>query len=381
MNAADLDRLYMTRALRLAAKGRGRTSPNPMVGAVIASKGRIVGEGYHHRAGEPHAEVLALRKAGARARGGTLYVSLEPCCHTRKRTPPCAPLLIASGLRRVVVAMLDPNSQVKGRGVSRLRRAGIDVTVGCCREAAERLNEAYIHWVTTGRPFLTLKAAMTLDGKIATAHGESRWITGEEARLQVHRLRSQVDAVMVGIGTVLSDDPQLTARLPGGTVRQPARILLDSRLRIPLHAKVLAASGNSEVLIATTTHAPKSRIKELERLGVTVLILPAEQGRVSLTACLVELGKRGVTSILLEGGSEMNASAFSAGVVNRLQLYVAPSMLGGHDAKGLIGGTSPKSLTEAIPLKDVVVKRIGHDFLIEAMTVPRAIHAYIFTYV
>lgn len=372
MNAADLDRLYMKRALRLAAKGRGRTSPNPMVGAVIVSKGRIVGQGYHHRAGEPHAEILALGKAGMHARGGTLYVTLEPCCHTRKRTPPCVPALIDSGLRRVVVAMLDPNPQVKGRGVSRLRRAGIEVTVGRCRKESEQLNEAYIHWITTGRPFLILKAAMTFDGKIATAGGESRWITGDEARLQVHRLRSQVDAVMVGIGTVLSDDPLLTARLSGGTVRQPMRVVLDSRLRMPLNAKVLSARGGGEVLIATTIHAPKSRIEQLERLGATVLILPDERGRVSLKACLRELGKRGVTSVLLEGGSEVNASAFSAGVVHRLRLYVAPSVLGGRDAKGLIGGDSPKSLTDALSLKDVAVKRIGQDFLIEATTVPRS---------
>jgi len=370
VNAADLDRLYMTHALRLAAKGRGRTSPNPMVGAVVVSRNSIVGRGYHHRAGDPHAEILALAAAGKQASGGTLYLTLEPCCHTRKRTPPCVPALIESGLRRVVVAMLDPNPQVKGRGMSRLRRAGIDVAVGCCRQESEQLNEAYIHWITTGRPFLILKAAMTVDGKIATAGGESRWITGEEARRQVHRLRRQVDAVMVGIGTVLHDDPQLTARLPGRTVRQPLRVILDSRLRIPFTAQVLSTKSGGEILIATTVHASKSRIEKLQRLGATVLVLPTEQGRVSLRACLIELGKRGITSVLLEGGSEMNASAFSAGLVNRLRLYIASTVLGGQNAKGIVGGASPASLTDAWRLKDVHITRVGENILLEA-TVPQ----------
>jgi diaminohydroxyphosphoribosylaminopyrimidine deaminase/5-amino-6-(5-phosphoribosylamino)uracil reductase len=372
VNAADLDRFYMKRALRLAAKGRGRTSPNPMVGAVIVSRSRIVGQGYHHRAGDPHAEVLALKAAGKRARGGTLYVTLEPCCHTRKRTPPCVPALVESGLRRVVVAMPDPNPQVKGRGVSRLRRAGIDVTVGCCREESEQLNEAYIHWIKTGRPFLILKAAMTLDGKIATASGESRWITGKEARLQVHRLRSQVDAVMVGIGTVLHDDPQLTARPLGNRARQPVRVILDSRLRIPLNAKVLSTKVGGEVMIVTTRHADKPRIEDLQRLGATIVIVPAEHGRVSLNACLTELGRQGITSVLLEGGSEMNASALSAGLVHRLLLYVAPALLGGQDAKGVFGGTSPTSLTDAILVTDIQVKRIGRDIFIGAMVTSRS---------
>jgi len=345
-----------------------------MVGAVIVSKGRIIGQGYHHRAGEPHAEILALDAAGKQARGGTLYVTLEPCCHVRKRTPPCVPALIQSGLRRVIVAMRDPNRQVKGRGVARLHRAGIEVIVGCLREEAEELNEAYIHWIKTGRPFVILKAAMTLDGKIATAGGESRWITGEEARRQVHRMRSQVDAVMVGIGTVLHDDPQLTARLPGRAVRQPVRVIVDSRLRIPFTAQVLSRKGGGEILIATTAHASKPRIEKLQRLGVTVLILPTEQGRVSLRACVIELGKRGMTSVLLEGGSEMNASAFSAGLVNRLRLYMAPAVLGGQDAKGIVGGASPASLTDAWRLKDVRVTRVGEDLLLEALVLPKLPH-------
>ena len=346
-----------------------------MVGAVIVSKGRIVGEGYHHRVGEPHAEMLALDAAGKQARSATLYVTLEPCCHLRKRTPPCVPVLVESGLRRVVVAMLDPNPQVKGRGVARLRRAGIEVTVGRLREEAEELNEAYIHWIKTGRPFVILKAAMTIDGKIATAGGQSRWITGEKARRQVHRLRSQVDAVMVGIGTVIHDDPQLTARLPGSAVRQPVRVIVDSRLRIPFTAHVFS-KGDGEILIATTAHAAKRRIEKLQRLGATVLILPAEQGRVSLRACFIELGKRGMTSVLLEGGSEMNASALSAGLVNRLRLYMAAAVLGGRDAKGMVGGVSPASLTDACRLKGLHVTRVGEDLLLEATVTQKASHSF-----
>jgi len=362
----DLDRIYMRRALRLAEKGRGRTSPNPMVGAVIVARREIVGQDYHHRAGEPHAEILALDAAGARARGATLYVTLEPCCHIRKRTPPCVPTLIHSGLKRIVVAMPDPNPLVKRRGVARLRQAGIEVSVGCLGEEAERLNEIYVHWVRTGRPFVIMKAAMTLDGKIATANGQSKWISGEEARRQVHRLRSQVDAVMVGIGTVLQDDPELTARLVDRHARQPLRVILDSRLRIPLRARVLSQARQAGVLIATTRHAPPSRIAALKQRGAEVLILPAEHGNVSLKACLTTLGRQGITSLLLEGGSEVNASALRSGLLDRLQLYVAPALLGGQDAKGLIGGASPASISASWPLNDLQVQRVGKDLLIVA---------------
>ena len=366
MKEDDLDRIYMRRALRLAEKGRGRTSPNPMVGAVIVARREIVGQDYHHRAGEPHAEILALDAAGARARGATLYVTLEPCCHIRKRTPPCVPTLIHSGLKRIVVAMPDPNPLVKRRGVARLRQAGIEVSVGCLGEEAERLNEIYVHWVRTGRPFVIMKAAMTLDGKIATANGQSKWISGEEARRQVHRLRSQVDAVIIGIGTVLQDDPELTARLVDRHARQPLRVILDSRLRIPLRARVLSQARQAGVLIATTRHAPPSRIAALKQRGAEVLILPAEHGNVSLKACLTTLGRQGITSLLLEGGSEVNATALRSGLLNRLQLYVAPALLGGQDAKGLIGGASPASISASWPLNDLQVQRVGKDLLIVA---------------
>ncbi len=363
MSHSRLDAAYMALALRLAARGRGRTHPNPMVGAVVVSKGRIVGQGYHRRAGGPHAELYALRAAGRRARGGTLYVTLEPCSHTDKRTPPCAPAIVASKVRRVVVAMRDPNPRVSGRGITALRRSGLTVTVGCRREEAEHVNEAYCHWMRTGRPYVVLKGAMTLDGKIAAADGESQWITGEAARRHAHRLRSEMDAVMVGVGTVLRDDPRLTVRLvKRSTVRQPWRVIVDSTLRLPMTARVLSGG---RAIVATTAKAPPARIERLRAQGVIVLVLPLQDGRVSLRACLERLGRMGVGRVLIEGGSELNAAALRNGLVNRVLLYVAPRLLGGQDAKSLIGGASPKRLAEATPLRHIRLRRVGSDLLIE----------------
>ena len=365
------DVLFMKMALRQAEKGRGRTSPNPMVGAVVVKNGRVVGQGYHLKAGGPHAEVLALRKAGPRARGATLYVTLEPCCHSRKRTPPCVPLLIHSHLRRIVIAMRDPNPQVGGRGTGQLKRAGLDVEVGCMEREAQRLNEAYVHWTQTDRPFVILKSAMTLDGKIATASGESQWITGEAAQRHVHRLRSQVDAIMVGIGTILKDNPRLSARTTPGphrtrNVPQPLRIILDSRLRIPSTANVLKWILEQPTVVVTTSQGSKSRIQQLQDRGVHVWILPTYKKRVSLVSCLNRLGKVGITNVLLEGGSELNANALRLKLVNRVMLYMAPRLLGGQDAKGLIGGKSPRRLIDATAAKDVDFQRVDQDMLISA---------------
>ena len=370
MKRTESDTEYMARALRLAAKGRGLASPNPMVGAVIVQGSRVVGEGYHRRAGGPHAEVVALRSAGTGAHGATLYVNLEPCCHTHKRTPPCVPAIKSGGLRRVVISMRDPNPQVNGRGIRSLSNAGIDVVVGCLRNKAERLNETYCYRMRTGRPFVVLKAAMTLDGKIATAGGASQWITGQAARQHVHRVRSQMDAIMVGIETVLRDDPQLTVRLPVQSsnrpgLRQPMRVILDSRLRLPLTARVLGQAGQASIVVATTAKAPRHRVERLRSVGVTVLVLPAQNGRVSLGACLARLGRMGINSLLIEGGSELNATALRSGLVNRVALYIAPRLLGGHDAMGVIGGRSPRNLAGAIPLTDVRIQRIGDDIFIE----------------
>jgi diaminohydroxyphosphoribosylaminopyrimidine deaminase/5-amino-6-(5-phosphoribosylamino)uracil reductase len=367
---ADRDEQYMTLALRLAAKGRGRTSPNPMVGAVVVTAGGlIVGQGYHRRAGGPHAEVFALRQAGNRAAGATLYVTLEPCGHTNKRTPPCVPLIQASGVRRVVVAQVDPNPLVSGRGIRKLRAAGLRIDVGCCALQARRLNAFYSHWMETGRPFVTLKAGMTLDGKIATASGESRWITGEAARRDAHRLRASVDAVLVGIGTVLRDDPTLTARISDRPLRlasrQPIRIVVDSRLRIPLKARVLSRVHEAHTLIAATKMASARKIQLLRRQGVDVLVIRDKSGQVSLADLCRQLGRLRITSLLVEGGGTLNASLIRSNLVDRVVLYVAPLLLGGHDAKGVIGGASPKHLGESLLLEDVSIRRAGRDMVIE----------------
>ena len=360
---------YMTLALRLAAKGQGTASPNPMVGAVVVRQGRIIGQGFHLRPGTPHAEILALRQAGKQARGGTLYVTLEPCCHLKKRTPPCVPEILRSGVRRVVMAMQDPNPSVKGRGAAALRRAGLSVTVGVAQREAEELNKAYGHWMKTGRPYVTLKAGMTLDGQLATASGESQWITGESSRRDVHQLRGSVDAVLIGVGTVLADDPSLTARtgprLEKLALQQPLRIVVDSRLRTPVKAQVLAQQDKAKTIIVATAAAPAARRSALQKKGIEILTLPALQGRVSLSPLLRELGRRGIMSLLVEGGGEVNAAMLKAKLVDHVRLYMAPLLLGGQNAKGLIGGESPARLVDAIVLRHVVTRSVGHDVVVE----------------
>ncbi len=371
MTTVHSDHSYMKRALSLAARGKGKTNPNPMVGAVVVNQGHIVAEAYHRQAGQPHAEILALHRAGPRARGGVLYVTLEPCCHSHKRTPPCVPLLIQSALSRVCVAMLDPNPRVAGRGIRALKQAEIDVSVGMLEAEARQLNEVYIHWMTTERPFLILKGAMTVDGKIATHSGQSKWITGEQARQDVHRVRSQVDAVMVGIGTVLADNPELSSRRSKGTTgrrmgRQPVRVVLDSRLRIVLKAKVLRWVHEQPTIVCTTAQASLNKIQTLRKQGVQVWVFPQKRGMVSLKALLAQLGKEGLSSVLLEGGSTLNASALHEGLVNQVRLYVAPQLLGGQDAKSLIGGASPNTLARAWHLVNPQLKKLGQDWLVTA---------------
>lgn len=359
----------MTLALRLAAKGQGKTSPNPMVGALVVKNGRIVGRGYHQGPGQPHAEILALKQAGPRARGASLYVTLEPCCHLLKRTPPCVPAVVESGVRQVVVAMTDPNPMVKGRGIAALRRAGITVMTGIAQEEAAQLNRTYLHWVTTGRPYVILKAGMTLDGKVATAKGESRWITGLRARQDAHRLRSQVDAVIVGVGTVLMDNPTLTARLSDRPLklapRQPLRVVLDSRLRTPPTATVCTEQNRAKTMIVTTSRASRSRRRPFELAGVEVVSCSTKNGRVSLPALMTMLGKRGIILALIEGGSIVNAAALREKLVNHVVLYLAPILMGGQDAKAVIGDRSPKRLAQALAVRHVKVRRIGKDLVVE----------------
>jgi diaminohydroxyphosphoribosylaminopyrimidine deaminase / 5-amino-6-(5-phosphoribosylamino)uracil reductase len=349
--------------LALAAQGVGTTSPNPPVGAVVVRSGKVIGAGFHRSAGLPHAEVLALCQAGARAQGATLYVSLEPCCHLDKRTAPCVPAILKTGIARVVVATPDPNPKVRGRGIQALRRAGVKVKMGIGRAQAEALIEPYRMRVTTGRPFVTLKIAATLDGKIATARRESRWITGLAARRAVRKLREASDGILVGIGTVLADDPSLTARKDSGPATNPLRIILDPKLRIPLEAKVLT-DGKAHTLVLTTRTSLKKKRALLEDSGAEVLVLTDNRGRFPWKTILSELGRRGVNALLIEGGAEVSASVLRSGAVDRLMYFIAPKLLGGNDAVGAVGGSSPARLLDALLLQDVTVSQIGVDLLV-----------------
>lgn len=352
---ADLH--WSARALELASLADFHTSPNPMVGAVVLDwKGHLVGEGYHRGPGEPHAEEIALAEARERARGGTLYVNLEPCTHAH-RSPNCADAVIASGVRRAVISMADPDERVRGAGVRALESARVQTVVGVHQARARRFNEFYVKHRLTGRPFVTAKFAMSLDGKIATRSGEARWITGEESRLHAHRLRHRHDAILVGINTVVADDPELTTRLDGENVRQPLRIVLDSQLRIRQSARVVGAN----TLIATTKPG---------RVGLAeVLKLPAsDQGRVSLPDLLDELGKRNLTSLLVEGGAEVHAAFLADGLVDKLYAYVAPKLIGGRDAPGPVGGKGVDHLADAKGLAEVDFVRLGDDIVISAYT-------------
>jgi len=353
----------MAMALRLAEKARGRTSPNPMVGAVVVKKGRVISRGWHQKAGEPHAEAIALAKAGAATQGATLYVTLEPCSHTNKRTPPCTPLVIQSGVKRVVIAMIDPNPKVSGGGIKALKKAGIEVVTGVLEQEATKLNEAYIKYITKGMPFVTLKIAQTLDGKIATAMGESKWITGKEAREAGHRLRDRNDAILAGINTVLKDNPSLTARIAGG--RDPLRVIVDSALRMSLKAKVIAQSSAARTIVATLANAPKDKIKKLQTAGADIVLVKSDKGRVDLRDLMRKLGWMDIMSVLVEGGAEINASALKSGIVDKIVMYLAPTLMTGSDSLCSIGGVSPIKLGHAIRLKDVTSRFVGQDIMVE----------------
>jgi diaminohydroxyphosphoribosylaminopyrimidine deaminase / 5-amino-6-(5-phosphoribosylamino)uracil reductase len=353
---------FMRRALRLAERGRGRTSPNPMVGAVVVAAGRVIGEGWHGGAGLPHAEINALAAAGEAARGATLYVTLEPCVH-EGRTPPCAPRVIESGVQRAVVGTLDPNPIVNGRGSDALTSAGIVVDIGVLESEARRLIEPFTKRIRTGMPFVTAKSATTLDGRVAAADGSSRWVTGPGARRDVHRLRAASDAVLVGIGTVLADDPQLTCRLRGYSGRQPLRVVLDSAARTPLSAKVL--DKTAPTLIATTDKAPEDGVELLRTRGADVVRLPSREGRVDLAATLEELGRRGVVEVLLEGGPTVLGDAIERSLVDRFVFYFAPKLLGPTGIPA-VAGVLASNIADARELTVNSVRRVGADIKVEA---------------
>jgi diaminohydroxyphosphoribosylaminopyrimidine deaminase/5-amino-6-(5-phosphoribosylamino)uracil reductase len=352
----ERDHHWMRRALELAERGRGHVEPNPMVGAVVVRDDRIVGEGWHQQYGGPHAEVHALTAAGAAARGATLYVTLEPCCHHGK-TPPCTDAILAAGIGRVVGTLLDPFPQVSGKGREQLRRAGIEFDIGVEGLAAYRLNAPYIKLVTAGRPWVIAKWAMSLDGKIATASGDSKWISGEGSRRRVHELRGRVDAILVGIGTVLADDPLLTARPPGP--RTATRIVLDSQGRLSPESQLVRTAGEAPLLVVTTEAATS-----FSAPGVDWLRLPAEQGRPALAALLDELGRRRVTHLLVEGGAEVLGSFRDAGAIDEAYVFIAPKLLGGAAAKSPVGGRGVATLAKSLAFGRWEMERIDDDLLV-----------------
>lgn len=352
------DARFLRRAVALARRGLGRTHPNPPVGAVLVRRGEIVGEGWHRRAGEPHAEAVALARAGAAARGATLYCTLEPCTVVG-RTPACTPAVIDAGISRVVLGSVDPDHRVAGRGVRRIRAAGIDVTTGVESAACDDVLRFYRHHRTLGRPWVRLKLAASLDGRIALANGDARWITGEAARRLGHRWRNELDAILVGVGTVRADDPTLDCRLPRG--RDPIRVIADSRLRTPPGARVLRA-GEAPVWIATTPDPPPRRARKLEAAGAAIVSVAARDGRVSPRALLRALARRGITSVLLEGGGHLAASFLRARLVDEICLFQAPLLIGG-DGIPMIEELGFESLGRAIRLADARVSRVGDDQL------------------
>ncbi len=356
----DLDKRYMRLALRLAFRGAGRTSPNPMVGAVLVRDGRIVGTGYHRRAGGDHAEIVALRRAGKRARGATLYLNLEPCNHQGK-TPPCTLSLIQARVKRVVVGMVDPNPLVSGRGLRRLRQAGIQVRVGYLEAECRRLNEAFCKYITRRIPFVILKLAVSLDGKIATSTGDSRWVTGSISRQFVHHLRNQVDAVLVGAGTVLADDPRLTCRIPGG--RDPWRVILDGRLRIPLKAHLLRQREPGKTIVVTGPRSPRKKIEAIQDCGARVWKFPLRQGRIPFISALRRLGEMGLLSVMIEGGATTASWALKEDVVDKVLFFYAPKIIWGEGIP-MIGALGIKKMSHARKIKDIEVKRFGKDFLV-----------------
>ena len=355
------DEMFMRKALELARNALGRTSPNPLVGAVIVRDGCIVAAGWHRAAGTPHAEIHALNMAGELARGATLYVTLEPCAHYG-RTGPCAKAVIEAGIRRVVIAMRDPNPLVAGKGILMLQEAGIDVVCGVLEEEARKLNEVFLKWIATGLPFVTLKTAMTLDGKIATVTGESQWITNEVSRRRVHEWRDRADGILVGINTVLKDNPSLTTRLPERHGKNPIRIILDSKGRTPPDARVVK-DGQAKTIIAVVADASKERMEALQKAGAEVLVA-GDGSQVDLHELLRQLGKKEITSLFVEGGATVNFSFFQAGLVDKVHAFVAPKILGGREALTPVGGAGFARLSEAVELEGLKAESLAGDLLV-----------------
>lgn len=355
------DQDYMALALDLARKGAGWTSPNPMVGAVLVKQGRIIGQGYHARWGDLHAERAALAACREDPAGSTLYVTLEPCCHQGKQ-PPCTQAILEAGITRVVVGSGDPNPLVAGQGLAQLRAQGVQVTEGVLAEECRALNHVFFHYIQTGRPYVVLKYAMTLDGKLAAYTGASQWITGEAARQRVHRDRHRYRGILAGVGTVLADDPLLTCRMEGG--RNPVRILCDTHLRTPLESRIVRTAGEVETILATC-ETDGERIAPYTAAGCQVWRLPERDGHVDLSALMDRLGAAEIDGVLLEGGGTLNWSMLEAGLVQRVQAYIAPRLFGGGAAKSPVEGAGVELPAQAARLRNTTVTQLGEDFLLE----------------
>ena len=362
----ETDRTHLSRAVELAQRGAGRVSPNPVVGAVVVRDGVVVGEGWHDELGGPHAEVNALNAAGAEAEGATLYVSLEPCCH-HGRTPPCTDAILAAGIARVVVASDDPTEKASGRGLGILRDEGIEVDVadGDLAARARLLNQAFRKHSRTGRPWILFKSAMSLDGKVATPTGDSKWISSEASREMAHRWRAAVDAVVVGIGTALADDPQLTARVDG-VVRQPRRVVFDSEARLPLDSKLVQAAPDVPLTVVVSRAAPRAATDGLEMAGAEVLVATGENEQARVRSALAQLGASGITAILLEGGPHLAGAFLDAGEIDEVRLFLAPLLLGGRTARDPLEGQGAETISEALRALTLECERVGDDVLVSA---------------
>lgn len=358
----EKDRQYMKMALELAQKGMGFTAPNPMVGAVIVKRGKVIGQGYHRKYGEPHAEREALASCTEQPEGASIYVTLEPCCHYGKQ-PPCVNAILESGIRRVIIGSSDPNPLVSGKGIRILKEHGIEVTENVLKEECDKLNEAFFYYIQNQKPYVVMKYAMTMDGKIATTTGASQWITGEEARDHVQQLRHRLSGIMVGVGTILADDPLLTCRIPQG--RNPIRIICDTQLRTPISAKVVKTAGEAATILATCCR-DEERHRKYEAAGCRIVCVNKKDGHVDLRNLMEILGAESIDSILLEGGSRLNWAALKSGIVQKLQAYVAPKLFGGVEAKSPVGGDGVALPDEAFMLADSRISRLGEDFLIES---------------
>lgn len=358
------DRDFMKIALDLAAKGAGYTSPNPMVGAVVVSEEKIIGKGWHQSVGGPHAEVNAINDAGDFAKGATLFVTLEPCNH-HGRTPPCTQKILSAGIKRVVMAMADPNPDVNGGGAEFLKQHGIGVKTGICQNQAQRLNESFIKYVLTKRPFVTLKCAATLDGRIATRTGDSKWVTGKASRKYVHELRHAADAIMVGINTIKTDNPSLTTRLEDKNGVDPKRIILDTNLSIAESSKVLQMASESDTIIITGNSKLSEKRSRLEKMGARVIDVDVKNRRIDLNALMIRLGQMEITNLLIEGGGQVAAASLKADIVDKVCFFYAPKILAGDDGVSMCRGPGPDLMAQSIPVKDITVQRFDDDVMIE----------------